>query len=280
MQTTQPTALFPGESRRVIGTLETPNLKAEEMLFAAGLCVEHHAHETDNLIYIAAGEHWSGHRCGGDACAPGTVRFIPAGEPHENYFPSGSRCLNLELRRPIVELAARNGYDGDPRICAPGEIRKPSSSALGARLHREFQYKDDASQLDIETVMLELLVADGRNSATERGGFAPKWVLGVREMLREEHSLRPSLQELARRIGRHPVQISRQFHRYFGCTISEYLRRVRIARAQSLLLCHDLKLADIALACGFTDQSHFTTAFRRLTGIPPLRYRLTMTGGR
>jgi AraC family transcriptional regulator len=58
---------------------------------------------------------------------------------------------------------------------------------------------------------------------------------------------------------------------YFGCTISEYLRRVRIARAQSLLLCHDQNLADSALTCGFTDQSHFTTAFRRITGIPPLR---------
>ena len=28
-----------------------------------------------------------------------------------------------------------------------------------------------------------------------------------------------------------------------------------------------------ALACGFSDQSHFTKAFRRLTGVPPQRYR-------
>jgi AraC-like DNA-binding protein len=37
---------------------------------------------------------------------------------------------------------------------------------------------------------------------------------------------------------------------------------------------HDLEITDIALACGFTDQSHFTTAFRKVTGLPPHRYRL------
>jgi len=36
----------------------------------------------------------------------------------------------------------------------------------------------------------------------------------------------------------------------------------------------DLEITEIALACGFSDQSHFTTAFRRLTGVPPHRYRL------
>jgi AraC-like DNA-binding protein len=40
----------------------------------------------------------------------------------------------------------------------------------------------------------------------------------------------------------------------------------------------ELELAEIALACGFSDQSHFTTAFRRLTGISPHRYRLQISG--
>jgi AraC-like DNA-binding protein len=44
------------------------------------------------------------------------------------------------------------------------------------------------------------------------------------------------------------------------------------------LRCCDLEVAEIALACGFSDQSHFTTAFRRLTGIPPHRYRLQISG--
>jgi AraC family transcriptional regulator len=89
-----------------------------------------------------------------------------------------------------------------------------------------------------------------------------------------------SLIDLSRQVGRHPVQTSRQFHQHFDCTLSEYMRRIRIARAQSLLSCPELEVSDIALACGFCDQRPFTTMFRRLTGMPPRRYRLLITGKR
>ena len=50
-----------------------------------------------------------------------------------------------------------------------------------------------------------------------------------------------------------------------------------MARAQALLARASVTVADIALTCGFCDQSHFTTAFRRLTGLPPDRYRRSRT---
>ena len=69
------------------------------------------------------------------------------------------------------------------------------------------------------------------------------------------------------------MQVSRTFHRHFGCSLSEYVRRVRVARAQVLLRRGELPLSAIALECGFCDQSRFTTTFRRLSGVPPQRYR-------
>jgi len=107
-------------------------------------------------------------------------------------------------------------------------------------------------------------------------GVIPCWQLRIRWMLRDEEHSRLSLTKLSGCVGRHPVQISRQFHHYFGCTVSEYVRRVRIGRAQSLLCCREMEMAEIALACGFADQSHFTTAFREVTGVTPGRYRRGM----
>src|SRR5215472_2627823 len=92
-------------------------------------------------------------------------------------------------------------------------------------------------------------------------------------MLHEHGMERLTLTDLARCAGRHPVQISREFHRYFGCTIGTYVRQVRIARAQRLLSVHKMNIAEIALECGFSDQSHFTTQFRRITGMPPKKFR-------
>ena len=265
----RPSHLYPGESRCVLGALETPAVKIEEMAYAAGLCVARHFHDTANFIYVIAGTHWSGFSRGGDTCPPQTVRYLPAGEPHENYFPVGCRCLGIELRQPILALAAEHGRT----VCSPGELPRPFADALGARLHREFRRKDDVSPVDIEAVILHLLLSRAHQAQPPRGSI-PSWLLRIREMLREQEPARLTLAELSRLAGRHPVQVSRQFHHFFGCTISEYVRRVRIARAQSLLCCSRLQVSEIALACGFSDQSHFTSAFRRLTGVPPHRYRL------
>jgi AraC family transcriptional regulator len=113
-----------------------------------------------------------------------------------------------------------------------------------------------------------------------RSELIPHWLLQIREMLHEEPSRRRSLIDLSRHVGRHPVQISRQFHHHFGCTMSEYIRRIRISRAQSLLSCPDLEISDVALASGFCDQSHFTAIFRRVTGMSPRRFRLLISGNR
>ena len=117
------------------------------------------------------------------------------------------------------------------------------------------------------------LKADERATTRGRERALPPWLSGVREMLQVHGMGRLTLKDLARCAGRHPVQISREFHRYFGCTIGAYVRQVRIAHAQRLLSLDGMSVAEIALACGFSDQSHFTTQFRRLTGLPPKKFR-------
>ena len=260
--------LSTGQRMRALGRWASSAGDLREMLYAPGLCEERHYHSTASLIYIVAGTHWAGHARGGDTCHPDTVRFLPPGEPHETYFPAGSWCLEIAPSEPLVRLASEEA----PVSLALGELPGARAGALGARLHEEFLRTDAFSEIDVAGATLELLRA-GADYPVEK--VPPRWVLKIREMLREELQARLTLATLSRNVGRHPVQISRQFHQYFGCTIGEYLRRARVARAQSLLCrSSELEIAEIALACGFSDQSHFTTAFRRLTGVPPRRYRL------
>jgi AraC family transcriptional regulator len=255
-----------------VSELETTAVRIEEVVYFPGLCVARHSHDSANLIIIIGGVHWSGYSRGGDICRPHTVRFLPAGEAHENYFPVESRCLQIELRQSILDLASEQGTT----ISAPGQVTRADSTALGERLRREFHHKDNDSLLEIEAAILRLLLADERSGMHSEP--IPHWLLQVREILHEEPNRRRSLIDLSRHVGRHPVQISRQFHQRFGCTLSEYMRRIRVAQAQSLLTRFDLEISDIALACGFCDQSHFTAVFHRVTGIPPRRYRLLISG--
>jgi len=240
----------------------------EAMAYAPGRSEGRHFHSRASLIYIVAGDHWAGHSRGGGACRSRTVRFLPAGEPHETYFPLGSTCLQIELEPAIMALAAEEG----PLPGSPGEVRNPSAPSLGVRLFRELVCGDDLSGLEVEASTLQLLAcsAGGREPA---GRAAPPWVLRIADMLREERQARLALSAIASSVGRHPVQVSRAFHRHIGCTISEYVRRARVARAQVLLSKGEHSISEIALACGFCDQSHFTTTFRRLAGAPPQRYQ-------
>lgn len=262
-----------GQSGSDLLTLETPAVKVVEGIYVAGLCIPRHWHDTSQLIYIESGLHWSGHSRGGDHCAPGTMRFLPAGEPHENYFPAESRCIEIVLRPLILELAREYSC----ALPEPGELSARSGNALGARLQRELRRKDDIAALEIEAITLRLLVSNAK-SGHRRERALPPWLSRVREMLHEHRTERLMLTDLARCAGRHPVQISRAFHRYFGCTIGAYVRQVRIARAQRLLSVGEMNITEIALECGFSDQSHFTTQFRRLTGMPPRKFRDSQSG--
>jgi AraC-like DNA-binding protein len=63
------------------------------------------------------------------------------------------------------------------------------------------------------------------------------------------------------------------FRQIHGCTVGEYVRKLRINAA-----CHDLNdseipLAEVALTSGFADQSHFSRVFKRQVGMTPGAFR-------
>ena len=64
-------------------------------------------------------------------------------------------------------------------------------------------------------------------------------------------------------------------HTDYGMGIAEYIRTLRIKKAQALLIdAPDLPISEIAYACGFNDYNYFITVFQRLTGYTPKQFRL------
>lgn len=64
-----------------------------------------------------------------------------------------------------------------------------------------------------------------------------------------------------------------EFRRVTGCTLIEYLTRVRIRAAQRLLRDTDARVLEVALDCGFPSLSRFYDAFKAQTGTTPGRMR-------
>ncbi|MEG4942592.1 helix-turn-helix transcriptional regulator [Microcoleus sp. F4-D5] len=66
-----------------------------------------------------------------------------------------------------------------------------------------------------------------------------------------------------------PYYFSRAFKQSVGISPHQYVIQQRVERAKQLLLQGNMSLYEIAIACGFTHQSHLTRHFKRLTGVTP-----------
>lgn len=93
----------------------------------------------------------------------------------------------------------------------------------------------------------------------------------VREYLQTRFSEHVRLTTLAEICGIGSFQLIRIFRRVVGVPPYAYLVQLRVNRAQTML-CQGAAVADVAYACGFSDQSHLTRTFKKAIGVPPGRY--------
>lgn len=82
-----------------------------------------------------------------------------------------------------------------------------------------------------------------------------------------------SVETLAEEAGLSLSHFIRAFKLHTGKTPHTYLMNLRIEKAAEKLQNKKLRITDIALACGFPNPGHFTTVFKRITGITPSEYR-------
>lgn len=82
-----------------------------------------------------------------------------------------------------------------------------------------------------------------------------------------------AIADLAQRANLSTSQLQREFRRLFNMNPGDYVLRVRLLIARRQLEETNAPVGQIALDCGFYDQSHFTRAFRAATGLRPLEYR-------
>ena len=109
-----------------------------------------------------------------------------------------------------------------------------------------------------------------------RGGLPPRALRRVREYIEAHLEETISIEALAGIVGFSKYHFARAFKQSEGLTPHDYLLQCRVRRAQELLANTDLSLAEIALASGFSDQSHCARRFRERVGVTPSSYRWSM----
>lgn len=229
-----------------------------------------HTHDEAHLLLLHAGAYRSSARGMPDVCVEPALVLNPPGTHHRDCFESlqGARFLTVSLD---AALWARSGAEAT----LPVQAMRLSPLALpgGYRLWRAMRLDDDVAPLAVASEVDELLLraasADREAAPAREAG----WLRRACDRLQDDAGSVPGIAELAREADLHPVYFARAFRRAYGCSPGEYLRRCRLEQAISAVVASARPLSEIALHCGYSDQSHMTRALQDEAGISPLALR-------
>lgn len=233
-----------------------------------------HAHELAFFAVLLEGDYSERYGRQHKQFGPFSIAYRPAGVPHQDEIgPRGVRFFEIEIRPSWRERiqdcsgsldAAHDEYGGGEMLW------------LAMKLFRETHAPEGYPALHLQSLLAELL-ASVAHLPRETSKDAPRWLGRVVDKLKSQFCDRLTLEELAREAGVHPVHLSRVFRKCEGEGIGEYVHRLRIRAACEQMLAPQKSLAEIGLETGFADQSHFTRAFRSITGMSPGAFRYLVT---
>jgi AraC family transcriptional regulator len=153
-------------------------------------------------------------------------------------------------------------------------------SSLGSLLLPALSHPDQASRLFVDYILLAFGVHIAQTfggmrpvSRLLRGGLAPWQERRAKEILLANLEGGVALKEVARECRLSVGHFSRAFHRTLGMPPHNWLNEQRIVLSKEKLRDERLSLSDVALECGFCDQSHFSRHFTRIVGVTPRAWR-------
>ena len=239
-------------------------------------CFVKHAHETFSVGVIEGGTSSFFCRDVTRRITTGETAIIPPGEIHAcNPEPGADWVYKMFYIDPDRLRTAAEEMIGE------GEPGFPEPVVRDADLSRRFLHlfdlvRNGAGRLEKECSLSEvvevLLVRHSVKRVVRRPAREPGAVRMVREYIDDNLSCDISLRDLSGVAGIGPFHLIRLFRKAVGAPPHAYLIRRRVQRAREMLL-GGRSIVDIALETGFSDQSHFTRAFKGAVGITPRRYR-------
>jgi AraC family transcriptional regulator len=195
-------------------------------------------------------------------CPQGTARLSPGGVPHDLQFGStGGTCLVLEARGRFWSRVFETKRAGTHTMHQYARLSDDEIEALRLIKSTLDLVTDRQAALTIGTV----LATSARGHALR----APVWLDEALDALECPLRAQSKVRRVAAQARIHRVQFSREFRAHTGWRPVEYRALVRARMALGLLRTSGMPLVDVALECGYSHQSHLTTALSVLVGATP-----------
>jgi len=218
----------------------------------------------------------------------GSITLVPAGSPAWARSSGHKDELHIFLDAGLVARVAAEAFDLDPaRLTVPplDGLHLPHLRAAMGAVDAELTAAGAGGPLAAESLanvlavnLIRHVLAPCQPTRSRDGALSRAKLRAIFEYVDEHLDASLTLEHLAAVVHLSAYHFARQFKVATGQPPHQYVIARRVERAQQLLRQdHDLSLAEIAAGAGFSDQSHFSHHFKRLTGVTPGRFRTPAT---
>jgi AraC family transcriptional regulator len=234
--------------------------------YPPGLSQPWHTHANPTLFLLLRGQKCDRSRRQDYNQPPLTFVFHPTSEPHAvQVGPGGTLGLNIECNGSwLAHYGLRERDLGEYRTLSSVWFRLQALALLSLAFHQH-----TGAEAELETCLFELL----EPLVTAERVCGPVHTAGClrrgEEFLYDQFRSPITLRAVAREAGVHPVYFARVFRRHHGCSVSAYIRALRLAEAGRLIVQQHRSLAEAACSAGFFDQPHFSRCFSQHFGFSP-----------
>ena len=237
-----------------------------------------HVHTEHELYYLAKGKT---KYLIDDEIYPvesGNVVFIPKG--HYHMTDSGD-CIDVE--RYLLSFDD-NLFDKDTRIILDELIEKrliniPINRVEGLQglfdsFERALSIDGELGEAVRKIHALEILsfICRHKREYTPTLSESDRIIHNVSEYISANYKDDLNLRSLSKRFSVSESYLSRKFKEVSGMGLNEYVTFVRIINAERLLRTTGLSITEVAYTCGFGDPNYFSTVFKKIKGVTPLKF--------
>lgn len=241
-----------------------------ERMSPPAFTLRRHTHELTSITFILKGSCTEIINRRSQECSPLDLQILPGGERHTLHCGlAGAQCLTISIKPEKLDAIRLFSNVLDRAAHSQGGLR----AALALRVYKEFRLSDDASTLSIEGLVLEIIGESTRNRLHSISTCQPRWLREARDLIHEHFAEGVSLINISASVSIHPTYLARMFRKYYGCTVSDYVQRLRLDQATQQLIHSHKSVAEIAADAGFYDQSHLTRAFKLHLATTPAEFR-------
>lgn len=231
--------------------------------FHAPASEEWHYHENTHFSLVLQGGSRESRKSEDFELSAGKIILYNEGELHCN------RHTAYPSKHLIVEL--KKSFHGENQLDAKrfskSNMRDLDTHLNLLNIYNELYLGDIYSPESIDFSFNQLL------SSPDDSTHIPVWMEKLKEVISDRWDEFISLDDLSKMFNVHPVTVSKYFKKYFGCTLGDYMRKVKLEKAIYFLLHTKKPIAEISDFCGFSDQSHMIKLFKNYIGFLPTQIR-------